>query len=97
LSRMVLHTAMQLSQMYTPGPAMSFLTSAWLLPQKEQMVRLEPRAMPGEGLDKGNVARQASNAQVNYGTARAHFLLGTPSPDVKMCFLLPETAEVGLI
>jgi hypothetical protein len=42
---MFLQTWMQLSQMYTPGPAMSFFTSAWLLPQKEQRVTLEPRAM----------------------------------------------------
>lgn len=32
-------------QMYTAGPAMSFLTSEWLLPQKEHMVRLDERAM----------------------------------------------------
>src|SRR3954469_6784453 len=45
LSRMPLQTLMQLSQMYTPGPAMSLRTSAWLLPQKEHMVRFEARAI----------------------------------------------------
>src|SRR3954470_6623254 len=40
-----LQTLMQLSQMYTPGPAMSLRTSAWLLPQKEHMVRFEARAI----------------------------------------------------
>src|SRR4051812_24510226 len=45
LSRMLLQTLMQLSQMYTPGPAISLRTSAWLLPQKLHMVRLEARAM----------------------------------------------------
>src|SRR5258708_28360767 len=42
---MLLQTLMQLSQMYTPGPAISLRTSAWLLPQKEHMVRLEARAI----------------------------------------------------
>src|SRR5204863_8786696 len=42
---MLLQTLMQLSQMYTPGPAMSLRTSAWLLPQKEHIVRLEARAI----------------------------------------------------
>src|ERR1700675_2547492 len=42
---MLLQTLMQLSQMYTPGPAMSLRTSAWLLPQKEHMVRFEARAI----------------------------------------------------
>src|SRR5437867_11983236 len=45
LSRMLLQTLMQLSQIYTPGPAINLRTSAWLLPQKEHMVRLEARAI----------------------------------------------------
>ena len=36
-SRMMsLHSSMHSSQMKTDGPAMSFLTSCWLLPQNEQ-------------------------------------------------------------
>jgi hypothetical protein len=36
-SRMMsLHSSMHSSQMKTDGPAMSFFTSCWLLPQKEQ-------------------------------------------------------------
>jgi hypothetical protein len=36
-SRMMsLQSSMHSSQMNTDGPAMSFLTSCWLLPQKEQ-------------------------------------------------------------
>jgi len=36
-SRMMsLHRPMHSSQMKTDGPAMSFLTSCWLLPQNEQ-------------------------------------------------------------
>src|SRR5205809_3436655 len=42
---MLLQTLIQLSQMYTPGPAISLRTSAWLLPQNEHMVRLEARAI----------------------------------------------------
>ncbi len=45
LSRMPLQTLMQESQIYTPGPAMSLRTSAWLLPQKLHIVRLFARAM----------------------------------------------------
>jgi hypothetical protein len=33
---------MHSSQMNTDGPAMSFLTSCWLLPQKEQYSNLSP-------------------------------------------------------
>ena len=33
---MSLHSSMHSSQMKTDGPAMSFLTSCWLLPQNEQ-------------------------------------------------------------
>jgi hypothetical protein len=36
---------MQLSQIYTPGPAISFLTSAAVLPQKLQSVMLFERAI----------------------------------------------------
>jgi hypothetical protein len=42
---MPLHTLMHESQMYTPGPAISFRTSAWLLPQKEHIVKFELRAI----------------------------------------------------
>ena len=33
---MSLHKSMHSLQMYTEGPAMSFLTSFWFFPQKEQ-------------------------------------------------------------
>src|SRR6516165_4406883 len=39
-----LHRTTQLSQMYTPGPEMSFLTSAWDLPQKLHSVSWVGRA-----------------------------------------------------
>src|SRR5437773_9977337 len=45
LSRTCLQRMTQLSQMYTPGPAMSFLTSACDLPQKLHSVILVGRAI----------------------------------------------------
>src|SRR5579859_6902006 len=40
-----LHRSMHSSQMYTPGPAMSFLTCFWLLPQNEHFSRSPPSPM----------------------------------------------------
>src|ERR1700739_3743619 len=37
-----LHRSMHSSQMYTPGPAMSFLTCFWLFPQNEHLSRSPP-------------------------------------------------------
>src|ERR671920_307991 len=48
-SMISLHRSMHSSQMYTPGPAMSFLTCFWLFPQNEHLSRspLSPmRATP---------------------------------------------------
>ena len=36
-----LHRSMHSSQMYTPGPAISFLTCFWLFPQNEHFSRSE--------------------------------------------------------
>ncbi len=41
-SMISLQRSMHSSQMYTPGPAMSFLTCFWLLPQKEHFSRSAP-------------------------------------------------------
>ena len=38
-SMISLHRSMHSSQMYTPGPAMSFFTCFWLFPQKEHFSR----------------------------------------------------------
>ena len=44
-SRMMsLQSSMHSSQMNTDGPAMSFFTSCWLLPQKEQYRTFSPEA-----------------------------------------------------
>src|SRR5215469_6143125 len=40
-----LHRSMHSSQIYTPGPAMSFLTCFWLLPQNEHFSRSAPSPM----------------------------------------------------
>src|SRR5437764_13160052 len=40
-----LQRSMHSSQMYTPGPAMSFLTCFWLLPQNEHFSRSPPSPM----------------------------------------------------
>src|SRR5437660_50427 len=40
-----LQRSMHSSQMYTPGPAMSFLTCFWLFPQKEHLSRSPPSPM----------------------------------------------------
>ena len=40
-----LHRSMHSSQMYTPGPAMSFLTCFWLFPQNEHFSRSPPSPM----------------------------------------------------
>src|ERR1700716_836682 len=45
-SRMMsLQSSMHSSQMNTDGPAMSFLTSCWLLPQKEQYSSFSPEEL----------------------------------------------------
>src|SRR3954447_9636881 len=50
-SMISLHRSMHSSQMYTPGPAMSFFTCFWLFPQKEHFSRSPPspiRAMTAD-------------------------------------------------
>src|SRR6185436_12291745 len=44
-----LQRSMHSSQMYTPGPAMSFLTCFWLFPQKEHFSRSPPSPMRATG------------------------------------------------
>src|SRR5215469_11305795 len=44
-SMISLQRSMHSSQMYTPGPAMSFLTCFWLLPQNEHFSRSPPSPM----------------------------------------------------
>src|SRR5271157_4785158 len=51
LSMIVLQTLTHESQMYTPGPAMIFFTSACDFPQKEHSVMRDDLAMAGESLD----------------------------------------------
>src|SRR3974390_12466 len=44
-SMISLQRSMHSSQMYTPGPAMSFLTCFWLFPQNEHFSRSPPSPM----------------------------------------------------
>src|SRR5689334_1352472 len=44
-----LQRSMHSSQMYTPGPAMSFLTCFWLFPQNEHLSRSPPSPMRATG------------------------------------------------
>src|SRR5262245_49470107 len=44
-----LQRSMHSSQMYTPGPAMSFLTCFWLFPQKEHFNRSPPSPIRATG------------------------------------------------
>src|SRR4051794_33154104 len=44
-SMISLHKSMHSSQMYTPGPAISFLTCFWLFPQNEHLSRSPPSPM----------------------------------------------------
>src|SRR5919107_3961732 len=48
-SMISLQRSMHSSQMYTPGPAMSFFTCFWLLPQKEHFSRSPPSPMRATG------------------------------------------------
>src|SRR5258708_19707060 len=45
-SMISLHRSMHSSQMYTPGPAISFLTCFWLFPQKEHLSSPPPPTPP---------------------------------------------------
>src|SRR5258708_14390558 len=45
-----LHRSMHSSHMYTPGPAISFLTCFWLLPQNEHFSRSAPSPMRATAL-----------------------------------------------
>src|SRR5438105_6146249 len=57
-----LQRSMHSSQMYTPGPAISFLTCFWLFPQKEHFSRSPPspmRAMNAAPVPSGTPVRCA--------------------------------------
>ena len=75
-----LQRSMHSSQMYTPGPAMSFLTCFWLFPQNEHFSRSPPSpmratqfllymgptldAMPGPGLPGPGTAGMSRHAVI---------------------------------
>src|SRR5688500_15730641 len=57
-----LHRSMHSSQMYTPGPAMSFLTCFWLFPQNEHLSRSPPS--PNFAMSLGPLARRRDLLEV---------------------------------
>src|SRR5258708_7874213 len=59
-----LQRSMHSSQMYTPGPAMSFLTCFWLLPQNEHLSRSPPSPMRATGTDP--FSQQSNRAMETY-------------------------------
>src|SRR5436190_4241134 len=63
-----LQRSMHSSQMYTPGPAMSFLTCFWLFPQKEHFSRSPPS--PIRATRTSPCSHETRRASWNYdGTA----------------------------
>src|SRR4051794_15047636 len=52
-----LQRSMHSSQMYTPGPAISFLTCFWLFPQKEHLSRSPPSPMRAMSADPSPIWR----------------------------------------
>src|ERR1035437_4127898 len=75
-SMMVLQTFTHESQMYTPGPAIIFFTSACDLPQKEQSVMREDLAMVKGGAPGAPVSRSEIVLKGSSGGALHHDGLG---------------------
>src|SRR5260221_4832899 len=70
-----LQRSMHSSQMYTPGPAMSFLTCFWLFPQNEHLSRSPPSPMRATQLSplRGPPAREAAAQMRPDGPRRSGF------------------------
>src|ERR1700730_2111257 len=68
-----LQRSMHSSQMYTPGPAMSFLTCFWLFPQKEHLSRSPPSpnlataCLPLDGRDSADGGRRGGERELAVG------------------------------
>src|SRR4029077_10376520 len=68
-----LQRSMHSSQMYTPGPAMSFLTCFWLFPQNEHLSRSPPSPnlattrLPLDGLDSADAGRRGDGRELAVG------------------------------
>src|SRR5262245_15386937 len=85
-----LHRSMHSSHMYTPGPAISFLTCFWLLPQNEHLSRSAPSPMRATAFFLSRVRRYgrfepatANDSRVfRYGWRRTPDLDGTSSQAV---------------
>src|SRR4051794_1638259 len=78
-----LQRSMHSSQMYTPGPAMSFLTCFWLLPQKEHLSRSPPSPMRATGMSLPLGGVRVANYSCRRSVRRPcprHPLNATPAP-----------------
>src|ERR1019366_7982374 len=78
-SMIVLQTFTHESQMYTPGPAIIFFTSACDLPQKEQRVMREDLAMAKGGASGAPVSRSQIVLKRSSGRALHHDRLSLAS------------------
>src|SRR5690242_1666572 len=76
-----LHRSMHSSQMYTPGPAISFLTCFWLFPQKEHLSKSPPSPMRATGATPHDSDRRTRLGSGSAGACSAVFSTdeGTPS------------------
>src|SRR4051794_8154872 len=80
-SMISLQRSMHSSQMYTPGPAISFLTCFWLFPQNEHFSRSPPSPMRATGTTPHDRAGGPSWHPVSRGPLRpavstaVHYLL----------------------
>src|SRR5258708_20224497 len=68
-----LQRSMHSSQMYTPGPAMSFLTCFWLFPQNEHFSRSPPSpnlattCLPLDGRDSADAGGRGDRRELAVG------------------------------
>src|SRR3954447_4889271 len=73
---MSLHSPMHSSQMYTVGPAISFLTSFWALPQNEQVRDAPSRFSMGIGSNRSVPRGRCGDQSVGAGTTPTARLAG---------------------
>src|SRR5512135_3546253 len=105
-SRMMsLHSSMHSSQMNTEGPAISFLTSCWLLPQKEQYRSFSPEffsVIYASFLRVGAIAQHLVHQAIGHRLVRRHEIVAVriardglhALPGVQRQHLVQPTAQV---
>src|SRR4051794_17025828 len=78
-SMISLQRSMHSSQMYTPGPAMSFLTCFWLFPQNEHLSRSAPSPVRTTGLHHPLVSFPAARRYRPHPSIPHHDALPCPA------------------